>query len=237
MNNLTHQPGLVPQGTYFISNPLIDFNKISFNTLSNHLNEIIRKGKDDKLSVKRVTILVNSEKLDSIKKDEAKKKSELVNSGKYKVCNKRHYNRNENWKIEKIQILNNYCSKLEPENVYMVTATCRFMSNSSADKLMGSFTKICSYIVTAEKKRGNYHLHFIVNTKIDAENLELKLKTLKRFKEKYAVDSEKMDSLEDAVSYIMKDMLSNETLMNFFPKQKRLKIESKKRVIAIPLKT
>ena len=72
--------------------------------LNNQLNEIIRKGIDDKLSVKRVTIFVNSEKLDSIKKEEARKKSELVNSGKNKAGNKRHYNRNENWKIEKKNI-------------------------------------------------------------------------------------------------------------------------------------
>jgi hypothetical protein len=222
MNNLLNKPGLVKQNTPL--NSLNNFKQNSFNDLTSYLNEIIETGKIDKSSVEREMKLVNSEKLDSIKKDEARKKSELVNSGKNKAGNERHYNRNENWKIEKKKILEHFCSKLEPKDVYMVTATCRYMNMLEAEKLMGRFTKICSYVVTAEKKGGKYHLHFIVNTIDDVDNLELKLRTFIRFKEKFAVYIEEMDSLEDAVSYIMKQMLSNETLMNFFPKQKRLKI-------------
>jgi hypothetical protein len=214
MNPLFNEPGTTMQNNLGTINNFSQFNQ---NSLKDFLDEIIQNGKIEKSTKKRIKIHVNKNDLDLIRINMNKKNWELVNAGKLKAGDLREYNKNMNWNIEKEKILK-YFSKISSGFVYMITATSRYMNNAEANKLMGLFTNICSYVACAEIKNSEYHIHFLVSNSIDTLKLESKLKKFKRFEEDCAVNTIYLP-VRRAINYVMKCMLSNETFIGYYPKK------------------
>lgn len=181
-------------------------------SLKTFLEEIISSGKKEKENLPhRVR---NFSELADFIKEENKRKAELVMGGKLAVGNSRDYNKNMNWRKTKKGILEKYCSLFDAENVYLITATCRYMNVTDADWFMAFFKNICTYVVVAEKKK-KYHLHYVVSGASNANYFLEKLKRFVRFKEKFAVDIEKVN-IKKAISYLMKEVIREETQINYF---------------------
>lgn len=153
--------------------------------------------------------------MDLIIKADNKRKAELVSMGKLPIGNQREYDRNMNWRDIKEEIRNRYCNSMKETNVFLVTATCRYLNLKDAFWYMQRFRYKCPYIVVAERKN-KYHLHYIVNEKENAIYFKNGLKMAKRFNADFAVDIQPQDSLEKTVSYLMKEVIRSETHIDFF---------------------
>jgi len=153
-----------------------------------------------------------NKRLERMDKQETKRKLKMVQSS---IGNVREYNRNMNWRRDKTKILEDYSKRLRNDKVYLVTATCRFMSEEAAVWYMGRFQAKCPYVVVAEHTN-KYHLHYIVNDPSNANYFYNGLKMADRFKEDFAVKIDECGSLEDTVSYLLKEVIRNETHIDFF---------------------